>query len=139
MQYQVDVTPLEPGFGLSVDIDKLDVPAGGTADLKVSAVRRDYDGPITLRLAGLHSGITVSNNLIAAKTNSVDLKITMPADQRIGAVMPFSVVGEAKIGERTVEARATQMSALRRLFPLMLYLPEPLDGILMMGVKGPKS
>lgn len=139
MQYQVDVTPLEPGFGLSVDVDKLDVPAGGTADLKVSVVRRDYDGPITLRLAGLHPGITVSNNLIAAKSNSVDLKITMPADQRIGAVIPFTVLGEAKIGERTVEARASQMSALRRLFPLMLYPPEPLEGILMMGVKGPKS
>ncbi len=44
--YRVTVTPYEPGFDLSLALDRLDIAQGGRAALGIIATRRDYTGPI---------------------------------------------------------------------------------------------
>jgi hypothetical protein len=49
--------------------------------------------------------------------------------------VPFTIIGQAKVGEDEVATTASTMPALRRLFPRMLYPPEELDGVLALGVR----
>lgn len=50
--YRVSITPYEPGFDLSLGIDRYDVAPGAATALAVMAVRRDYAGPIEVSVLG---------------------------------------------------------------------------------------
>ncbi|MCI0540441.1 MAG: hypothetical protein L0Z50_35000, partial [Verrucomicrobiales bacterium] len=133
--YQIVVQPFQAGFALTAETNKLQAPASGAFDLKVTAARREYDGPITLKLS--HPGLTFTNNLIPAKTNLAQLKVSVPPDWPPGKLINFSVSGEAKIGEALVEARASTSPALRKSFPNLLYPPpalDELDGLIGLGI-----
>src|SRR5581483_8064686 len=51
--YRITVKPQEPDFELTLASDRIDVPQDGTAVIGVTAVRRDYNGPIDLFLEGV--------------------------------------------------------------------------------------
>jgi hypothetical protein len=55
--YRITVTPYEPGFDLSLGIDRLDVSPGSCAPIAILATRRDYAGPIDVSVVG-HPDIT---------------------------------------------------------------------------------
>jgi hypothetical protein len=101
----------------------------------VDCTRREYDGPIALALTGGASGFVLSDNVIPAKTNAVQLQVNVPSDIPAGHIMHFAVLGRAQTGEANYEAQATSMPAIRKLFPQMLYPPLELDGLLALGVK----
>jgi len=134
-KYRLEVRPHPPGFALSVETDKFEAPARGTFDIQVECARREYDGPITLSVIGGGSGLVLSDNVIPANTNSVQMKLTLPVDVPAGRLMHFSIVGRAQTGESHYEAQATTMPAIRKLFPQMLYPPVELDGLIALGVK----
>jgi hypothetical protein len=55
--YRITITPYEPGFELSIGIDRFDVSPGGYVPVSILATRRDYSGPIDVRVVG-HPAIT---------------------------------------------------------------------------------
>lgn len=133
--YELDVERHMPGFELSVETDNAAAAAGGTFELEVKCARRDYNGPIQLRLDGLPEAFESSNMVLGEKTNSTTLKVTLPPHLAPGRLLHFSVIGSAEISGRTVTATASTMTALRRRFPLLLYPPEHLDGLIALGIK----
>ncbi|WP_254508058.1 hypothetical protein [Anatilimnocola floriformis] len=69
-----------PDFALSVAIDRLNIPAGGTQVLQVQVNRLGYNGPIDLQLHGLPHGLTVNGNKIAAGAAIALVTLTANAD-----------------------------------------------------------
>jgi hypothetical protein len=68
--YRLTVQPQDrPDFSLSLTDDRINVPRGGKALLRVGVARKGYDGPIDLVFEGLPSGISVDNPQIPAGTN----------------------------------------------------------------------
>jgi hypothetical protein len=55
--YRVTVTPYEPGFDLSLGLDRFDVHPGSFVPITIVATRRDYTGPIDVSVTG-HPYIT---------------------------------------------------------------------------------
>ncbi|MBM3840557.1 MAG: hypothetical protein FJ398_21865 [Verrucomicrobia bacterium] len=134
-KYRLEIRPHPPGFALSVETDKFEASAGGTFDVKVECARREYDGPITLSVLGGGSGLALSDSVIPAKTNSVQMKLALPPDLPAGRILHFVLVGRAQTGESSYETQATTMPAIRKLFPQMLYPPLELDGLVALGIK----
>lgn len=64
--YRIRVMILNPSIDLWLDEGQVNVPRGGTATVGVKVVRKGYDGPLTMRLGELPSGVTAQSNDIAA-------------------------------------------------------------------------
>ncbi len=88
-----------PDFSLQLETDRLNIPAGATQVLRVTAERRGYGGPIALTLPGLPAGVTLNGDLIPAGATIGLLTLTAPAEQAsFGEVPAFgevAVVGRA--------------------------------------------
>ena len=139
MAYRVEIEPLRPGFALSVENDKVEPATGGTFEIKVTAARRDFNGPITLAFAGLGDDFTLENNVIPEKKNETTVKVKLPSRFEPGQMMNFSIVGKAKIGDTEQTTTASTMPALRNLFPLLRYPPAEFDDLIGLGVRSPAS
>src|SRR5207248_98131 len=50
--YHLTITPYEPGFDLSVRLDRFDAAPGGTFSTPIFLTRRDYPGPIEVSVEG---------------------------------------------------------------------------------------
>jgi hypothetical protein len=56
--YRITVKPRQPGFDLTLGIDRHDVPPGGVAAIPIqTVVYRDYNGPIDVSVVG-HPGLS---------------------------------------------------------------------------------
>lgn len=139
LDYQVAVEPWKPGFQLSTETERFSVPAGETIEIDVQAQRRDYDGPISLKLVGLEGDFAATNAIIAAKTNATKLRVTVPAELPLGEYFQFSLVGSADLKDRLVTARVSTAPALRALFPEMRHPPAELDGLMTLSISESKS
>ena len=64
------VTPFEPGFDLSVQLDRFDVPQGGKFGVPIFVLRRDYKGPIEVSVVG--QGLTGTLTIPAARTGTAE-------------------------------------------------------------------
>ena len=133
--YQIEIIPFEPGFSLTVATNTVSVPPGESFELKVSAVRRDFDGAITLSLAGPVEGCSLTNNVIAEKQKETTMKVTAPVTSTAGTLLNFAIVGVGRISERRIEVRASTMAVLKDQFPQMLLPSRELDGSISLGVK----
>jgi len=105
----------------------------------VRAERRDYDGPISLTLAGLDERFVVTNAVIPARTNLTKLRVTARADTALGDALDFSILGKASINGTEVSTRASTMPALHSVFPELRYPPRELDGLLTVTIAGTSS
>lgn len=132
--YRIVVEPYSPGFTLAVEADKFDVPQGGVFVAKVTSARRDYNGPITLSIAGAGDGFTLANNVIPEGQNEVVMSVTAPAGLAPGPVRLINIVGQAKIGEADFTANASTLTPLRALLGALAYPPADLDGSIGLGV-----
>lgn len=138
MYYRLEVRPVQPGFALSVETEQLNVAAGGSTRIKVTAARRDYTGPISLALTGDAEKFELLSGQIAQGKNETELEIKVPSDAPTDRPLTFGIVGTATIGDVQVTERASTMPALQKLFPRMQAPPAELDGIIGLGVR-PKS
>ena len=134
LKYRVDILPYSPGFTLSVETNRIEAGPGQSFEVKVTAARREYDGPITLKLIGEAQAFAVTNNVIATKTNSIQLHATVPADYVAGRLLSFGIVGEAEVNGASFKTPASTFTCLRHLFPNQLYPPPALDGLISLGV-----
>jgi len=135
--YRVEVELVSPGFTLATEVDKVEAAPGGSFTLKVNVTRRDFTGPITLTVAGL-DGVSLLEEVIKEKAVNSTLKVTLPDTAVPGSIIPFRLIGKAKVGEREVEITARTTPALKKLFPNLAVLPCELDGLLALGVKAKK-
>jgi hypothetical protein len=134
--YRLEVEPASAAsdFALAVETEKIDVAAGGTFRIKVTATRKNFDGPITLSLKGDAATFAVKNNTIPAGKPEIEMEVKVPQDAT-PKPMHFGIVGTAKIANATVERAASTNPALKQLFPRMLYPPPELDGLVGLGVR----
>jgi len=103
--YHVTVAPYEPGFDLSILLDRWDVAQGGTLSIPIMVARRDYTGPIELSVVG-HPGISGTLTIAAGQPPAP----TVPAGQLLLSVKPdvpmgpyiLTVVGKATINGKVV-------------------------------------
>jgi hypothetical protein len=131
--YRIDIAPYQPGFSLAVDAEKYDAPKGGVFVAKVTSARRDYNGPITLSVAGI-DGAQVANNVIPEGKNETTMSITVPAALESGQLHHIRIVGQAKVGEADVRATASTLVPLRAQLNGLPYPPSELDGDIGLGI-----
>lgn len=137
--YRVEVEVYKPGFSLSLDADKYDAPLGGVMSAKVTAVRKGYTGPITLSLVGAPAGCVLANNVIAEAKPDTQLSVTVPAGLTPGQLLTLGLVGEGKIGdaktgETKLQAKASTLAALSKLYSGLSTPPASLDGSIGVGI-----
>lgn len=102
-----------PGKGASVDAVTL--PRGGQARLHIVATRTaGFNGPISLRLTGLPTGVTASNATIAAEQRAADITLATTAFAALGTAH-LTILGSASLGGRTVTRTASVYPSLAPL------------------------
>jgi hypothetical protein len=84
-----------PSFELKIDSASVTVRQGGTVKVRVSAVRKDYDGPIDVELKGLPGSVTAQKALIAKGQNSVDIDLAAQPKATLGDKTDVHAVGAA--------------------------------------------
>ncbi len=115
--YQIDVERASPMIVVRVEGDLVEVAAGGTNTLKVSANRTDYDGPIRFELARAVPGIQVTGQIAETKedgelTVSVDAPL-VPGQLRVVRLRALSDDSAGlKVGVTT--ARTTSTPATKK-------------------------
>lgn len=100
--YRLGVEPASGGlpFELSLLSPLVNVPAGGNASVRVKALRRDFTGPIKLRLAGdVPPGVKLSGETIEPGATDTLLSLSVP----VGA--PLQAGKLEVVGDGTVEGK----------------------------------
>jgi hypothetical protein len=133
MFYRITPKPAA-GFMLTLDTDRVNVAPGKNFELKVTAVRGDHKGAVTLGLEDSPETFALTNNVIAENKTNVTMRVTVPETLVPGTWRAFSVIGTAKRDGNEVRVRASTAPALRRQLPLRLYPPSEFDGEVALGV-----
>jgi hypothetical protein len=128
--YRITITPPEPGFDLTLPLDRFDVPQGGVAALPIQTItRRDYDGPIEISLEGTPgiSGRTVATSATALgpKQPAAWLFVSASADAAPGAYS-CRVRGKAAIKNREIIKDASVGAAVIQELAGLPYPPPDL-------------
>src|SRR5262249_18210437 len=133
--YRLEIEPFQPGFGLSVETEKLQATPGGSVEIKVFAERRDYDGPITVALDPPKDGFTIETNVITStsKTNGTPVKLKLPEALEPAQLIHLKLTGRATVNGKEFTAVASTRPALRKTFPHLLWPPAELDGWIALG------
>ncbi len=132
--YRISVEPYQPGFTLAAAAEKVDAPQNGVFVVKVTAARRDYNGPITLSLEGAGEGCTLANNVIPEGKPETTLSATLGPSLTAGQLAAIKIVGTAKTDANEMRATASTLVALRGALSGLPFPPAALDGTLALGV-----
>jgi Concanavalin A-like lectin/glucanases superfamily/Bacterial pre-peptidase C-terminal domain len=132
--YRISVAPYQPGFSLSAAAEKVDAPQQGVFVVKVTAARRDYNGPITLSVEGAGEGCQLRHNIIPEGKPETTLQATLPPSLTAGQIAAIKIVGTAKIDATEYRAVASTLPALRTALGGLPFPPAPLDGAIALGV-----
>ena len=103
--YRVTVAPYQPGFDLSLGLDRYDAAAGGSVGVPVFVARRDYAGPIDVSVtgaAGLSGQVQIAAGQPAQPNNpAATLVVNVGPDVPVGP-LTFVVQGKAAINGKDV-------------------------------------
>lgn len=111
--YRVVPTAYQPGFTLAASTDTLNIPAGGTASITVTAGRRDYAGPIELAITGLPAEFTAGPTYLGPGIDSLTATVTATKAAPGTFLANVKVTGRATIQDKPFEAQASLVDALR--------------------------
>jgi hypothetical protein len=108
--YHLSIAPYQPGFDLSVALDRFDVGQGGTLSIPVQVVRRDYAGPIELSVVG-PTGLSGQATIAAGEPKQPNLPgatlaVTTAPETPTGPHV-FRIQGKATINGATVTSYAS--------------------------------
>lgn len=93
--YRIDCGRAAPGFALALDVEKLDIPAGGIGKAKVTPTRLGYTGPLKFRVEGPDAAkFTVDAGAPIAK-GEIPLTIKTPEGLKPGTHFSIRIIGEA--------------------------------------------
>lgn len=132
--YRIAVEPYQPGFTLAAAAEKVDAPQNGVFVVKVTAARRDYNGPITLSLEGAGEGCALQGNIIPEGKPETTLNVTLGPTLAAGQIATVKIVGTAKTDANELRATASTLVALRTALSGLPFPPAALDGTLALGV-----
>jgi hypothetical protein len=127
--YELRVAQFQPGFELSMDINKIDFASTNEAQLKISAHRFDYDGPISISVLPPNSGMTLKNEIIAAKKNETTLKLKVRGTTA-SQLFALRLEGKGDMNGTGTSAQVSVKPALQKLFPLLIQPPRPLEDLI---------
>jgi hypothetical protein len=117
--------PPKPDFRLQLASDAVTVHRGAEAKLRVNVLRiGGFSEPITLRVDGLPTGVTVSGTTIAPNQPAVDLLLKADKQSAIRAAR-LTIGGSAKAGDRTAALAATPGMPQLDSVLLAVALPTP--------------
>jgi hypothetical protein len=122
--YRIAITPYEPGFELSVGIERFDVSQSGVLAIPILVQRRDYTGPIEVSVvgAGLSGTLTIPAGAPAQPNLPAGvLAVTAAADLPLGP-REFKVVGKATVNGKEVVRYASVRAAVSQA---LANLPVP--------------
>ena len=132
--YRVVATPYVSGFDLAAEAEKVDAPQNGVFVVKVTAARRDYNGPITLAVEGAGEGCKLESNIIPEGKPETTMHVTLGPSLAPGTLGNVKIIGTAKVGETDFSTTASTLGALRGTFAGLPYPPPSFDGTLGLGV-----
>ncbi len=132
--YRIVATPYQPGFSLAAEAEKVDAPQNGVFVVKVTAARRDYNGPITLAVEGAGGGAKLQSNVIPEGKPETTMHVTLGSSLTPGTINTLKIIGTAKVGEADFSTTASTLGALRGTFSGLPYPPAAFDGTLALGV-----
>lgn len=132
--YRIAVEPYQPGFTLAAAAEKVDAPQNGVFVVKVTAVRRDYNGPITLSLEGAGEGCTLQGNVIPEGKPETTMSVTLGPSLAAGQLAAVKIIGTGKTDAIEMRATASTLVALRAALSGLPFPPAALDGTLALGV-----
>jgi hypothetical protein len=120
--YHITATEIRPDFRLTALADRLNIPRGGNAVLRVRASRAGYTGPIRLSFApGMPPGVaTAAGEVIPA--GATDTLLTLRADANASGVVLSNLMGEGSEGNiRVRRAASVTDTATTRHQPWLRY------------------
>jgi hypothetical protein len=126
------------GFVLSLETDRVRASSGGTFELGVNCERRDFKGPVALRLEGI-SGLTVTNAVIEPGKTNLTLTVRVPENGAVARPGIFEVWGRRDAPERGSVVRASTWPAWRKTFPHLLDIPAEFEGVVALGITAPEQ
>lgn len=132
--YRIEVEPYAAGFTLNVEAERLNPPQAGVFTAKVTAGRRDYNGPITLSIEGGPDGLQLTEATIPEGKNEVVLRGTVPAAAASGSSFLARVIGRATIGDVPFSAVASTSGVLRNQLAGLAFPPAAVDGLVGLGI-----
>jgi hypothetical protein len=127
--YHLVLRPYEPDFSLTVGLDRFQVARGGIAIMDISANRRDFAGPIDVKVVGdprLAGQVSLrASDPVDPKRPGVPLFLRAAADAPLG-VGTISILGTAIVNGKS----AVRYANLRALTSQNLSgLPNPPPGL----------
>jgi hypothetical protein len=122
--YRLTVTPYEPGFSLTLNLDRWDAPSGGTVSIPIFAQRAGYTGAIevsVLGAKGLSGSVTIPAGP-AKPPNVPSAVLPIKVDDLPIGPLSFAIVGKATVDGKTV----TRLASARAIVAAgMANLPVP--------------
>ena len=111
--YHLQFGSVRPGFELAAATDRLHASPGGSVSLKVTCTRRDFNGPITLAVAGLGPDVKLAGQVIPAGKKETTLKLTLPAAFKPETTHAFRVEGTATIDQPAAGPVVRELAAVK--------------------------
>ena len=111
--YRLSVTPFVAEFALTCNIDRWDVPAGGTVAIPLFLTRAGYAGPIEVSVLG-PKGISGTVTIPAGPQkppNVPETSLRLEADDLPPGPLSFAIVGKATVDGKP----ATRFASVRAL------------------------
>jgi hypothetical protein len=107
--YRLTIHPHEPGFDLSIGLDRFDAAQAGSVSFPVNVTRRDYAGPIQVSVVGQHLSGSVEVPMgqpPQPNQPGATLTVNVAADAPMGP-LTFMVQGKANINGKDVVQTAS--------------------------------
>lgn len=136
--YRVIASPVQAGFTLSASADTLNVVAGGTTMVTVTADRKNYAGTINVSAIDLPPGVTTSPTFIGPGRPNAVLTLRAAPDAAPGKITLAKIVGTAKINNADFTDVATVSPALTTSLSGLPWPPQNLTSSFAVGIS-PKS
>jgi hypothetical protein len=133
--YRLAITEIKPDFSLTALADRVNVPQGGLALLRVRTVRAGYTGPVKLSFpGGLPPGVSIAGG-DTIPAGGTDALLALRAETSAAGVVIGQMIGQGE-GDAAGVARpamatdtptASYQPWLRRELPVAVSRPAPLQ------------
>jgi hypothetical protein len=147
--YRLTVTPYEPGFELTMALDRYDVAPGSFVSLPLLASRHDYTGPIEVSVLSDHPGISGKMTIPAGVPKSAPTppKGVKPPPQPAGTLMihartdmpmgahVITIQAKATINNKTVISYLQVRNLVSQNLGGLPYPPQPMFTEVAVAVK----
>ena len=102
--YRLHAGKFEPEFDLRIDPSSIIIPQGGSAPIKINALRKlEFNGEITINVKGLPPGYKLSNNVLGRGEKTLLMTITAPKDAKVEPLnLTFTGAAIGLSGEKIV-------------------------------------